>query len=84
MEAANYNAWSPNKGANSARCLEILTGGKLFASGRLAIQVSTLARSIGREIDLLLETSDAETVIGRATGMTITVEVVVVNRSNAS
>ena len=38
MEAANYNAWSPNKGANSARCLEIVTGGKLFASERLAIQ----------------------------------------------
>ena len=47
-------------------------------------EVSTLTRSTGREIDLLQETSDAETVIGRATGMTITVEVVVVNRSNAS
>ena len=45
---------------------------------------TTLTRSTGREIDLLQETSDAETVIGRATGMTITVEVVVVNRSNAS
>ena len=47
-------------------------------------EVSTLTRSTGREIDLLLETSSAEAVIGRATGMTITVEVVVVNRSNAS
>ena len=47
-------------------------------------EVSTLTRSTGREIDLLLETSAAEAVIGRATGMTITVEVVVVNRSNAS
>ena len=32
-------------------------------------------------IDLLLETSAAETVTSRAIGMTITVEVVVVNRS---
>ena len=51
---------------------------------RGAGEVSALTRSTGREIDLLQETSDAETVIGRATGMTITVEVVVVNRSNAS
>ena len=51
---------------------------------RGAGEVSALTRSTDREIDLLHETSDAETVIGRATGMTITVEVVVVNRSNAS
>ena len=54
------------------------------APTRGAGEVSTLTRSTGREIDLLLETSAAEAVIGRATGMTITVEVVVVNRSNAS
>ena len=54
------------------------------APTRGAGEVPTLTRSTGREIDLLQETSDAETVIGRATGMTITVEVVVVNRSNAS
>ena len=47
-------------------------------------EVSTLTRSTGREIDLLLDSSAAETVISRATGMTITVEVAVVNRSNAS
>ena len=47
-------------------------------------EVSTLTRSTGREIDLLLDSSTAETVISHATGMTITVEVVVVNRSNAS
>ena len=51
---------------------------------RGAGEVSTLTRTTGREIDLLLDSSAAETVIGRATGMTITVEVVVVNRSNAS
>ena len=51
---------------------------------RGAGEVSALTRSTGREIDLLLDNSAAETVIGRATGMTITVEVVVVNRSNAS
>ena len=44
-------------------------------------EVSTLTRSTGREIDLHLDSSAAEAVIGRATGMTITVEVVVVNRS---
>ena len=54
------------------------------APTRGAGEVSTLTRSTGREIDLLLDSSAAETVIGRATGMTITVEVVVVNRSNAS
>ena len=43
--------------------------------------VTTLIHTIGREIDLLLGTSAAETVISRAIGMTITVEVVVVNRS---
>ena len=42
---------------------------------------TTLTRTTGREIDLLLDNSAAETVIGRAIGMTITVEVVVVNRS---
>ena len=42
---------------------------------------STPTRTTGREIDLLLDSSAAETVIGRAIGMTITVEVVVVNRS---
>ena len=42
---------------------------------------TTLTRTTGREIDLLLETSAAETVTSRAIGMTITVEVVVVNRS---
>ena len=47
-------------------------------------EVSTLTRSTGREIDLLLDSSAAEAVISHATGMTITVEVVVVNRSNAS
>ena len=36
-------------------------------------EVSTLTRSTGREIDLLLDSSAAEAVIGRATGMTITV-----------
>ena len=41
----------------------------------------TLTRTTGRVIDLLLETSAAETVTSRAIGMTITVEVVVVNRS---
>ena len=56
----------------------------LEGAPRGAGEVSTLTRSTGREIDLLQETSDAETVIGRATGMTITVKVVVVNRSNAS
>ena len=54
------------------------------APTRGAGEVSTLTRSTGREIDLLLDSSAAEAVIGRATGMTITVEVVVVNRSNAS
>ena len=43
---------------------------------------STLTRTTGREIDLLLDNSAAETVISRATGMTITVEVAVVNRSD--
>ena len=38
LEAAITNAWSPNRGANSARSLEISTGGILFASERLAIQ----------------------------------------------
>ena len=47
-------------------------------------EVSTLTRSTGREIDLLLDSSVAEAVISHATGMTTTVEVVVVNRSNAS
>ena len=47
-------------------------------------EVSTLTRSTDREIDLLLDSSAAEAVISHATGMTITVEVVVVNRSNAS
>ena len=51
---------------------------------RGAGEVSTLTRSTGREIDLLLDSSAAEAVISHATGMTITVEVVVVNRSNAS
>ena len=51
---------------------------------RGAGEVSTLTRSTGREIDLLLYSSVAEAVISHATGMTITVEVVVVNRSNAS
>ena len=54
------------------------------APTRGAGEVSALTRSTGREIDLLLDSSAAEAVIGRATGMTITVEVVVVNRSNAS
>ena len=54
------------------------------APTRGAGEVSTLTRSTGREIDLLLDSSAAETVISHATGMTITVEVVVVNRSNAS
>ena len=40
-----------------------------------------VTRTSGRVIDLLLETSAAETVTSRAIGMTITVEVVVVNRS---
>ena len=42
---------------------------------------TTLTRTTGRVIDLLLETSAAETVTSRAIGMTITAEVVVVNRS---
>ena len=46
-----------------------------------AREISTLTRTTGREIDLLLGTSAAKTVISRAIGMTITVEVVVVNRS---
>ena len=54
------------------------------APTRGAGEVSTLTRSTGREIDLLLDSSAAEAVISHATGMTITVEVVVVNRSNAS
>ena len=54
------------------------------APTRGAGEITTLTRSTGREIDLLLGTSAAETVISHATGMTITVEVVVVNRSNAS
>ena len=44
----------------------------------------TLTRTTGREIDLLLGTSAAETVTSRAIGMTVTVEVVVVNRSKYS
>ena len=56
----------------------------LEGAPRGAGEVSTLTRSTGREIDLLLDSSAAETVISHATGMTITVEVVVVNRSNAS
>ena len=48
------------------------------------VGVTTLSHTTGREIDLLLGTSAAETVTSRAIGMTITVEVVVVNRSNAS
>ena len=43
--------------------------------------VTTLTRTTGREIDLLLGTSAAETVTSRAIGMTITVEIVVVNKS---
>ena len=54
------------------------------APTRGAGEISTLTRTTGRETDLLLDNSAAETVISRATGMTITVEVVVVNRSNAS
>ena len=46
--------------------------------------VTTLTRTTGREIDLLLGTSAAETVTSRAIGMTVTVEVVVVNRSKYS
>ena len=45
---------------------------------------TTITRTTGREIDLLLETSAAETVTSRAIGMTVTVEVVVVNRSKYS
>ena len=56
----------------------------LEGAPRGAGEVSTLTRSTGREIDLLLDSSAAEAVISHATGMTITVEVVVVNRSNAS
>ena len=51
------------------------------APTRGAGEISTLTRTTGREIDLLLDNSAAETVISRATGMTITVEVAVVNRS---
>ena len=43
-----------------------------------------LSRTTGREIDLLLGTSAADTVTGHATGMTVTVEVVVINRSKYS
>ena len=50
------------------------------APTRGAREISTLTRTTGREIDLLLDNSAAETVISRATGMTITVEVAVVNR----
>ena len=46
--------------------------------------VTTLTRTTGREIDLLLGTSAAEIVTSRAIGMTVTVEVVVVNRSKYS
>ena len=45
---------------------------------------TTLTHTTGRVIDLLLETSAAETVTSRAIGMTVTVEVVVVNRSKYS
>ena len=51
------------------------------APTRGAGEITTLTRTTGREIDLLLDNSAAETVISRATGMTITVEVAVVNRS---
>ena len=57
-----------------------LEGGPTGGAG----EDSTLTRTTGREIDLLLDNSAAETVISRATGMTITVEVAVVNRINAS
>ena len=56
----------------------------LEGAPRGAGEVSTLTRSTGREIDLLLDSSAAETVISRATGITINVEVAFINRSNAS
>ena len=51
------------------------------APTRGAGEITILTRTTGREIDLLLGTSAAETVISSAIGMTITVEIVVVNRS---
>ena len=51
------------------------------APTRGAGETSTLTRTTGRVIGLLLGCSAADTVTGRATGMTVTVEVVVVNRS---
>ena len=54
------------------------------APTRGAGEITTLTRTTGREIDLLLGTSAAETVTSRATGMTVTVEVVVVNGSKYS
>ena len=54
------------------------------APTRGAGEITTLTRTTGREIDLLLGTSAAETVTSRAIGMTVTVEVVVVNRSKYS
>ena len=54
------------------------------APTRGAGETSTLTRTTGRVIGLLLGCSAADTVTGRATGMTVTVEVVVVNRSKYS
>ena len=51
------------------------------APTRGAGEITTPSRSKGREIDVLLGTSVADTVTGHATGMTVTVEVMVVNRS---
>ena len=54
------------------------------APKREAGETSTLTCTTGRVIGLLLGCSAADTVTGLATGMTITVEVVVVNRSKYS
>ena len=54
------------------------------APTRRAGETSTLTHTTGREIGLLLGTSAADTVTGHATGMTVTVEVVVINRSKYS
>ena len=51
------------------------------APTRGAGETSTLTRTTGRVLGLLLGCSAADTVTGRATGMTVTVEVAVVNRS---
>ena len=51
------------------------------APTRGAGETSTLTLTTGKVMGLLLGCSAADTVTGRATGMTVTVEVVVVNRS---